>query len=155
LLQAFRTQNSGYELIQVQNVFVEQVLPSALFNKQNLSEVIMKHYREPFPTIESRKPIRRFPEMLPLDPKVESEAYAVIQKLETALSEFNFPTLVIKDNPGKDNPGAVIPEFRAEWLEERIPNLVVKDIGHGIHYLQEDNPEGIANSIVEWSNKIT
>jgi hypothetical protein len=44
----------------------------------------MKYYREPFPTIESRKPIRRFPEMLPLDPNVESEAYTVIQKLENA-----------------------------------------------------------------------
>ncbi len=73
LLQAFRISESGYELIQVQNVFVEQVLPSAVFNKQNLSEEIMKHYREPFPTIESRKPIRRFPEMLPLHPNVERE----------------------------------------------------------------------------------
>jgi pimeloyl-ACP methyl ester carboxylesterase len=150
LLHAFRTQGSGYELIQVQNVFVEQVIPSAVFNKQNMSEAIMKHYREPFPTIQSRKPIRRFPEMLPLDPKVESEAYTVIQKLEAALSEFKFPTLLIKGNPG-----AVIPESRAKWLEERIPNLVIKDIGPGIHYLQEDNPEGIANSILEWSNKIT
>ena len=88
--------------------------------------------------------------MLPLDPNVEGEAYAVIQKLETALSEFKFPTLLIR---GK--PGTVIPESRAKWLEERIPNLVIKDIGPGIHYLQEDNPEGIANSILEWSNKIT
>ena len=149
LLQAFRTRESCYELIQVQNVFVEQVLPSAVFNKQNLSEEIMKHYREPFPTIESRKPIRRFPEMLPLDPKVESEAYTVIQKLETALSEFKFPMLLIKGSPG-----AVIPESRAKWLQEKIPHLVIRDIGPGIHYLQEDNPEGIGNSIIEWSAKI-
>jgi hypothetical protein len=52
-----------------------------IFNKQNISEEIMKHNREPFPTIELRKPIRRFPEMLPLDPKVEGEAYSVIKKL--------------------------------------------------------------------------
>jgi haloalkane dehalogenase len=150
LLQAFRTQGSGYELIQVQNVFVEQVIPSAVFNKQNLSEAIMRHYREPFPTIESRKPIRRFPEMLPLDPKVEREAYTIIQKLETALSEFKFPKLLIKGNPG-----AVIPESRAKWLKERMPDLIIKDIGPGIHYLQEDNPEGIGNSIIKWISKIT
>ncbi len=150
LLQAFRTQGSGYELIQVQNVFVEQVIPSAVFNKQNLSEAIMKHYREPFPTIESRKPIRRFPEMLPLDPNVEGETYKIIQKLEIALYEFKFPTLLIKGNPG-----AVIPESRVKWLQEKMPQLVVKDIGPGIHYLQEDNPEGIGNSILEWSSKIT
>jgi len=150
LLQAFRTQGSGYELIQVQNVFVEQVIPSAVFNKPNLSEAMMRHYREPFPTIESRKPIRRFPEMLPLDPKVESEAYTIIQKLETALSEFKFPKLLIKGNPG-----AVIPESRAKWLKERMPDLIIKDIGPGIHYLQEDNPEGIGNSILKWISKIT
>ena len=149
LLQAFRIRESCYELIQVQNVFVEQVLPSAVFNKQNLSEEIMKHYREPFPTIESRKPIRRFPEMLPLDPNVESEAYTVIQKLESALSEFKFPMLLVKGSPG-----AVIPESRVKWLQEKVPHLVVRDIGPGIHYLQEDNPKGIGNSIIEWSAKI-
>ena len=149
LLQAFRTKGSGYELIQVQNVFVEQVLPSAVFNKQNLSEEIIKHYRAPFPTVESRKPIRRFPEMLPLDPNVESEAYKIFQKLETSLSEFKFPMLLIKGNPG-----AVIPEPRVKWLQEKIPHLVVRDIGQGIHYLQEDNSEGIGNSILEWISKL-
>jgi haloalkane dehalogenase len=78
----------------------------------------------------------------------EGELYTIIQKLETALSEFKFPTLLIKGSPG-------IPESRAKWLQEKIPHLVVKDIGPGIHYLQEDNPEGIGNSILEWSSKIT
>lgn len=134
LLQEFRTKRSGYDLIQVQNVFVEQVLPSAVFNKQNMSEEVMKHYRDPFPTVESRKPIRRFPEMLPLDPNVEGETYTVIQKLETSLSDFKFPMLLIKGSPG-----AVIPQPRIKWLQEKIPHLLVKDIGPGIHYLQEDN----------------
>jgi haloalkane dehalogenase len=149
LLQAFRTKGSGYELIQVQNVFIEQVLPSAVFNKQNLSEEVMRHYREPFPTIESRKPIRRFPEMLPLNPNVEGEAYTVIQKLETALSDFKYPMLLIKGSPG-----AVISESRVEWLRAKIPHLLIKDMGPGIHYLQEDNPEGIGNHILEWISKI-
>jgi hypothetical protein len=39
---------------------------------------------------------------------------------------------------------------------EQSPVLIcVKDIGPGIHYLQEDNPEGIGNSILEWISKIT
>ena len=52
------------------------------------------------------------------------------------------------------SPGAVIPESRVKWLKEKIPHLVVRDIGPGIHYLQEDNPEGTGTSIVEWSGKI-
>jgi pimeloyl-ACP methyl ester carboxylesterase len=149
LLQAFRNRKTGYELIQVQNIFVEQVLPTAVFNKQNISEEIMKHYREPFLTIESRKPIRRFPEMLPLDPEVEGETYKAFQKLEAALSELKFPLLLIKGNPG-----AVITESRVKWLQDKIPHLIVKDIGPSLHYLQEDNPEGIGNSILDWSSKI-
>jgi haloalkane dehalogenase len=49
----------------------------------------------------------------------------------------------------------VIPASRVKWLQEKMPQLVVKDIGPGIHYLQEDNPEGIGNSILEWISKIT
>src|SRR5437899_12933953 len=37
---------------------------------------------------------------LPLDPKVEGDTYTIIQMLETALSEFNFPKLLIKGSPG-------------------------------------------------------
>ena len=48
----------------------------------------------------------------------------------------------------------MIPESRAKWLEERIPHLVVRDIGPGIHYLQEDNPKGIGNCILDWNAKI-
>jgi hypothetical protein len=67
--------------------------------------------------------------------------------LKTALSEFKFPTLLIKGSQG-----AVIPESRAKWLKEKMPNLIVKDIWPA-YYLQEGNPEG--NSILQWSSKIT
>jgi haloalkane dehalogenase len=81
---------------------------------------------------------------------MEGEVYTIIQKLEAALSEFKFPMLLIKGSPG-----AVIPESRVKWLRERIPHLVVRDIGAGIHYIQEDNPEGIGNCMLEWSAKIS
>jgi haloalkane dehalogenase len=54
----------------------------------------------------------------------------------------------------KGSPEAVIPQPRVKWLQEKIPYLVVKDIGPGIHYLQEDNHEGIGNHILEWISKI-
>lgn len=145
LFQAFRTRGQGYQLIQVQNIFVEQVLPSGVFNNKNVTEEIMRHYREPFATIESRKPVRRFPEMLPLDPNTEREVYSMIETLEDALASFKFPMLLIKGNPG-----AIISEKRSRWLEERIPDLVVKDIGPCLHYMQEDNPEVIGNYLLDW-----
>jgi hypothetical protein len=48
----------------------------------------------------------------------------------------------------------VIPESRVKWLQEKIPHLVIRDIGPGIYYLQEDNPESIGNYVLEWSTKI-
>ena len=101
----------------------------------------MENYRHPFPTVESRKPIRRFPEMLPLDPNVEKEAYGVIRTIEESLDSFKIPMMLIKGNPG-----AIISEKRVD----RIPGLLVNDIGPCYHYLQEDNPEGIGNSLKHW-----
>ena len=145
LFKSFRTSGQGYQLIQVQNMFVEQVLPSGVFNKENLTDEIMRSYRNPFPTIESRKPIRRFPEMLPMDPNIEKETYSVIKSIEQALTSFKIPMLLIKGEPG-----AVISERRSSWLKERIPHLVVKDIGPCFHYLQEDNPKDIGMHLADW-----
>ena len=100
----------------------------------------MGNYRQPFPTVESRKPIRRFPEMLPLDPNVEKEAYGAIRTIEESLDSFKFPMLLIKGNPG-----AIITEKRVELLRARIPDLLVNDIGSCFH-----NPEGIGNSLEHW-----
>jgi len=63
----------------------------------------------------------------------------MIQRLEEALSSFKFPMLLIKGNPG-----AIISEERSRWLQERIPDLVIKDIGQCLHYIQEDNPKDIS-----------
>jgi hypothetical protein len=52
------------------------------------------------------------------------------------------------------SPGAVIPESRVKWLQEKIPHLVVRVIGPEIHYFREDNPEDIGKSIHEWTAKI-
>ena len=31
-----------------------------------------------------------------------------------------------------------------------MPNLLVKDIGTGLHFAQETSPEAFANKILEW-----
>ena len=83
--------------------------------------------------------------MLPLDPNVEKETYDAIRTLEEALVSFKFPMLLIKGNPG-----VVISEKRVRWFKELIPDLLVKDIGPCLHFMQEDNPEGIGNYLANW-----
>lgn len=49
------------------------------------------------------------------------------------------------------HPGAVIDSAeRVQWLCERLRNLTVADVGHGFHYIQEDQPDAIGYAIVQW-----
>ena len=66
--------------------------------------------------------------------------------MEAALSQFEFPMLLFSSTPG-----GLISASRVEWFKETIKDLTVKDIGPGVHFLQEDNPAGIATGIVEWA----
>jgi hypothetical protein len=37
-----------------------------------------------------------------------------------------------------------------DWCESHLKGLTVKNIGIGIHYVQEDNPQAIGNALHEW-----
>jgi haloalkane dehalogenase len=65
LFQAFRTPETGWDLIANRNVFVEDVLPGSVVRK--LTDEEMDRYRAPFPTPESRKPVWRWPNEIPVD----------------------------------------------------------------------------------------
>jgi haloalkane dehalogenase len=141
----FRTPIIGQFMIMRLNMFVNQVLPAAVHRK--LPKEIHARYKEPFPTVKSRFPIYVWPNELPIDDR-QSETYREITRVEAALPEFTFPMLLFSSTPG-----GLIPPKRVEWFKKRIKDLTVKDIGPGIHYLQEDNPAGIASGIVEWARE--
>ncbi len=52
------------------------------------------------------------------------------------------------------DPGAFMPEPVRNWILENIPNLYAVNIGKGIHFLQEDNPELIGDSIQKFVKKL-
>lgn len=134
----------GYVLIQVLNLFVNQILPGAVLNRQHLTGEVMRRYREPFPTIGSRRAIRVFPTLLPVEGKpVASRQF--FEQIEKGLATLMQPALWIKATPG-----LVSPEKRILYVKQRLPQLEVKEFGPGLHYLQEDNPERIAGLLVEW-----
>jgi len=140
----FRTPVVGRFLIMVLNVFVNRILPAAVHGA--LPREVLENYRKPFPTIRSRYPIYVWPNELPIEGR-ENEAFREIKKIEESLPSFEFPMLLVRATPG-----AVIPEAKAEFLKKRISDLTVSNIGNGLHYLQEDNPEGIARAILEWAS---
>lgn len=60
----FRTPGEGEKLILEHNAFIERVLPGSVIRE--LSEEEMAAYRAPFPTPQSRRPIWRLPNELPI-----------------------------------------------------------------------------------------
>ena len=47
-------------------------------------------------------------------------------------------------------PGAITRAPLVEWCKENLSELEVVHVGAGIHYLQEDNPDGIGKAVADW-----
>ena len=142
LFQGFRTPEVGWDMIVNQNMFVEQVLPGAV--ARGLTEEEMDHYREPFKDPASRKPVWRWPNQIPIagEPKEMVETVAAYNRW---LQESDLPKLFFYGTPG-----AIAPPPLVEWSKQNLKNLKTVDIGAGIHFLQEDNPDLIGSELAKW-----
>jgi haloalkane dehalogenase len=138
----FRTPGVGEEMILEDNLFVEGVLPGATARK--LTDEEMSAYRAPFPTPESRRPIWRFPNELPIEGK-PADVYSTVEDAHRALLQSTYPKLLFVGNPG-----ALISPAFAESFAKGLKNCRVVQLSSGIHYLQEDHPDVIGASIEEW-----
>lgn len=140
--QKFRTPGVGEEMILEGNAFVDGVLPGATVRK--LTDEEMSVYRAPFPTPESRRPIWRFPNELPIAGE-PADVYSAMEKAHRALAESSYPKLLFVGNPG-----ALISATFAESFAKGLKNCRVVQLSSGIHYLQEDHPDVIGANIKEW-----
>jgi haloalkane dehalogenase len=93
----FRTPGVGEKMILDENAFVEGVLPGATVRR--LTEDEMAVYRAPFPTPESRRPIWRFPNDLPIA-REPADVYSVIEEAHRVLARSSYPKLLFAGNPG-------------------------------------------------------
>lgn len=140
--KAFRTPEVGWKMICEENMFIEQIVPA--ITTRPLSSEEHDWYRLPFPTVASRKPVWKFPNILPFDDR-QDETYQAVKNIEEGLSTLTMPMLLLQVHPG-----VAINEERARWFRERLPALKVGDLGPGLHYVQEDCPEKIGHAITQW-----
>ncbi len=137
-----RTPLVGWMMISVMNGFVEKLLPQAIVRKLTNEE--MDKYREPYPTIKSRKPLRQWPLEIPISGKPER-----MEKLVTEYSNWlqntTIPKLLFYARPG-----AIMTKKVVEWCVNHMQNLVAIDVGKGVHFIQEDNPHLIGEEIAKW-----
>ena len=146
IFRRFRTPGEGEELILRENIFVEGVLPGA--TSRQLSEEEMAVYRAPFPTPASRRPTWRFPNELPIAGE-PADVYASMEKAHEALAASTYPKLLFAGDPG-----ALIPPAVAEDFARRLHNCRLVKLQSGLHYLQEDHPEIIGETVAQFIAEI-
>jgi haloalkane dehalogenase len=137
-----RTPLVGWLMISVANLFVEKILPQA--TSRALTEDEMDHYRAPFKTVGSRKPVRQWPLEIPIDGK-PADVHEIISNYSRWLQGSDLPKLLFHGTPG----GIIDAKTLASCVDE-LKNLTIIDIGPGIHYLQEDNPHRIGEELARW-----
>jgi len=141
MFQAFRTPGTGEQMIMDNNMFVEATLPGAMLRK--MSDEEMNRYREPYPDRESRRPLWRWPNEIPIDGE-PADVHEIVQAYSEWLGKSPVPKLLIWAQPG-----AIMRELRG-WCEKSIANLKIVEVGPGVHFLQEDDPHGIGEAIAAW-----
>jgi haloalkane dehalogenase len=142
MFQAFRTPEVGWDLIVNKNMFIEQVLPGAIIRK--LTEEEMNHHREPFKDPQSRKPLWRWPNGIPVEGH-PADVTAAVATYNAKLQQSDLPKLLLYATPSAIMQAPVV-----QWCQQNLKNLKMVDIGQGIHFLQEDNPHLIGKELAEW-----
>jgi pimeloyl-ACP methyl ester carboxylesterase len=143
----FRAPWIGALLLQHLNLFVEWVLPAASARRDALSPDALATYRSFYPTAASRRAIRRWPQMLPIDPG--ESTYATLADLESRLPRLGVPLLWLYATPG-----AITTPARLEWLRKNVATAELRSVGQGGHYLPEEVPEAIAEALDEWLPRV-
>ncbi|HEX6567457.1 MAG TPA: haloalkane dehalogenase [Chthoniobacterales bacterium] len=142
IFQKFRTPGVGEELILQDNFFVEQILPMTTVRK--LTDEEMSVYRAPFPTPESRKPVWRFPNEIPIAGE-PADVYSSLEKAHEVLAQSTYPKLLFAGDPG-----AIVSPAMAQSVVKELKNCRLVQLSSGLHCLQEDHPDVIGANIKEW-----
>jgi haloalkane dehalogenase len=112
--------------------------------KRDLDPAARAYYASAFPTVASRKAVRQWPREIPIDGKPADNA-ATIGEYAEWLTHTKLPKILLYANPG-----VAITETEVEWCRENMVNLKTVDIGDGLHFIQEDNPDTIGVELSNW-----
>jgi len=140
IFQAMRSP-AGEEIILEKNVFVERILPASVLRSLTDEEMIVysRPYLEPG---ESRRPTLTWPREIPVDGE-PADVVEIVGRYAEWLGTSDVPKLFINAEPGTILVGRQR-EFCRTWPNQR--EVTVK----GLHFIQEDSPREIGQTIAEW-----
>ena len=139
IFQGFRS-DAGEDLILKKNLFIEGILPNAII--RNLTEIEMDVYRRPFLEEIDRRPTLDWPRQIPINNEPE-DVCKIVKDYSSWMSINEIPKLFINADPGSILTGKQR-EFCRKWKNQQ--ELTVK----GNHFIQEDSPKEIGESISNW-----
>jgi len=143
ILALLSTKGIGEKMIYEDNMFIEQILPSAM--NHALSEDEMNAYREPFSLGKNRLPMLQFPREVGILGDASDYVINARKNFSQYLTTTEIPTLLLTFSPG-----ALVNQEKIDWVINNMKNVSVKHIGKGIHFVQEDHPKAIGLSIAQW-----
>ncbi len=146
MFKLFRTPYIGWLLIGHLNLFIEKIMPMSIIRELTLEE--KNRYRNPYPSSADRVPIWRWPNEIPIEGKPDDVHKAVVD-YKSWLQTTEIPKLLVFAHPG-----ALLRKKGVAWCQKHLKNLTEADIGKGIHYIQEDNPDDIGQEIAKWLGTI-
>lgn len=144
--EKFRSEPEGWDLLVNKNAFIEDMLPGSVMRKMSPQE--MDQYRAPFLDVNTRKPLWRWPNELPIAGKPADVAES-LAAYHQWLQETAVPKLLCTVTPG-----ALIDERKRQWCAENMKNLELVDLGQGIHFVQEDHPHKIGEAVARFVQKL-
>ena len=142
LFQNLRDEETGYDLVVRENYFVEKLMP--MMAGRDLSEEEMDHYRAPYLKEADRKPVFVWPQELPFD-GIPARTHVPIAATYEKLKVSDVPLLLLVAEPG-----LIMTEDRVAIFESELPRMETKNIGPGMHYVQETQPTNIGKALASW-----
>lgn len=137
-----RTPGDGERFVVEENGFLTQVFPGAFLNPLPAEDLAV--YQAPFPTPESRAHLIRFPRNLPID-GVPAASVAFLARAEEWLrTSAGVPKTLLTYEPGF----LLTPAIEA-WIRANVANIEVHPGGAAVHFVQEEEPQRLADAVVE------
>ena len=146
LASMLKNKQSSYKAVVENNFFIDKLLPRSVLRE--LTEEEMAYYREPFKDAKSRKVLWQFVLDRPFGDGPD-EITQLIDDYSKWLQKTSVPKLMMYTIPGFITPVSTI-----MWCKEHFPNLTIVDLGEGLHFIQETNPQVFAEALAEWYAEI-
>ena len=138
--------DGGYDVVMNSNYFVNKVLPNGVLRQ--LSKAELDHYLAPFSQPGSCKPLWQYLQDLPLGNE-KTAVVDLISDYSTRLIKSSVPKLMMYAIPGFITTVDTI-----QWARDNLKELSSVDIGDGLHYPQESNPQRISSELANWYAKL-